>query len=122
MTDGWDFERQNGSWKRNWHTRDGQCLKLIVIGDADHLSSPSILEQLRNVTAALDDDLVRASIFAWNSVYRDDIFLADGLDANSIVIKSCDDWTVWFNLRNSHRMIGVRIRGDESLSVYCESP
>ena len=122
MTDDWEFERQNGSWKKNWHTRDGQWLKLIVIGDADYLSSPSNLEQLRTVTEALDDDLDRASIFAWNSVYRDDISLAGGLDSSSVVIKSRDDLTVWFNLQNSHRMVGVRIQGDESLSVYCDNP
>ena len=115
-----DFEYKNGVWRAAWHTRKDRILKVLVMGGADFMQSQSVPVQLQNLMNAIDDSIDKASTFASDSEYREDISFADGIVANSVVVSKWDDLKIWFSLRGTERLIGVRMHKNEPVDVFCE--
>ncbi|MFO0976159.1 MAG: hypothetical protein U0996_07145 [Planctomycetaceae bacterium] len=115
------FEYHNGVWTARCHTSKGLKLKVRVIGDTGFMKSPSAPIQLQTLMDSLDVHVDKATAFACNSEYRDDISLAGGIGVDSVVVTQWDDIKVWFTLRDSDRMVGVRINKDKAVDVFCDS-
>jgi hypothetical protein len=116
------FEYNNGVWKATWHTQMGRELKLFVMGDADFMQSQSVPLQLQKLLNSIDASIDKASTFACDSEYRDDISLAGGMVVDSVVVNKRDEVKVWFILRGADRMIGITIHEDKAVDVFCDSP
>lgn len=114
------FEYHNGVWMAAWHTPKGLKLKVAVIGDTGFMKSQSAPLQLQTLMNSLDKHVDRAAAFACDSEYRDDISLAGGIGVDSVVVTQWDDMKVWFTLRDSDRMVGVRINKDKVVDVFCD--
>ena len=115
-----EFEHNDGVWKVNWQTPKGCRIKVFVIGDSDLMGSQATRIQLQRLKMSIDEFIEKASHFASNSQYRDDISLEDGLVANSVVVDTWDDVKIWFALGVSERMIGVRMHEDKPVDVFCD--
>src|SRR4051812_527928 len=115
-----EFEYRSGVWKATLDTPNGHKLKLFVMGDADLMRSSSAPLLLQNLMGLLDEYIDKASAFARDSEYRDDIALADGMDLDSVVVDKWDEVKVWFVLRESDRMLGIRLHEGNPVDVFCD--
>lgn len=114
------FEYKDGVWKGAWHTTNGQELKVLVIGDSEFMNSESAPVQQQTLINKIDEYIDRAANFACESEYRDDIAVAGGIVVDSIVVNQWDDIKIWFTLRDSGRMVGVRINQAKAVDVFCD--
>ena len=89
------FEYNNGVWKTTWHSQMGREIKLFVICYADLRQSQSVPLQLEKLLNSIDDSIDKASTFACDSEYRDDISLAGGMVVDSVVVNKWDEVKVW---------------------------
>jgi hypothetical protein len=114
------FEHRDGVWRAIWHTPNGRRLSLLVIGDL--MGSQDAPSQLQTMKESLDERIDKASCFASQSAYRDDIHLANGIVVDSVVVSKWGDLNIWFTLGQSGRMLAVRMHEGMPVDVYCDHP
>ena len=115
-----EFVYENGIWKTSRRTATGHEFRLMVVGDASFLRSDLVAVRLQSLLSSLDSHIENATSFASESEYREDILSAGAMVLDSIVANTWDEVRVWFVLRKSGQMIGVTIRQDKPVDVYCE--
>ncbi len=114
------FKYENGLWTAIQECEQIGQFTLFLIGDANFMSVPSNVSGVRELLELLEQFFIAASRFAICSLYGPVIDAAGGASVSSVVIDGWDDLRVWLSMRDSYRMVGVRVRDGECVDVYCD--